>query len=199
MRATSRAANRRCEKPMVRRRPVAYSSSCENQHERRSQTKSGGLIPFRSGFASGSLPMLFGRGSTFVGGTNRGWGSRGRSALLAPADGLDRQWSLRGPRTSKPGHGFRVSYSTSAGDSKTARTGLVTSLGTHPTYIQSATGSPEVDRPVHGEKATVAADGLSVRWRRPPLRRGHVHTITFSEPIGEDKPLFFVATEAITP
>ena len=38
----------------------------------------GACIPFREGFASGNLPLLFAAdGSLFVGGTNRGWGSRG--------------------------------------------------------------------------------------------------------------------------
>src|SRR5262249_5620059 len=35
-------------------------------------------FPFRSGFGSGTVPVRFGQdGSLIVGGTNRGWGSRG--------------------------------------------------------------------------------------------------------------------------
>src|SRR5262245_51123041 len=38
----------------------------------------GACFPFRSGFGSGCVPVRFGQdGSLFVGGTNRGWGSRG--------------------------------------------------------------------------------------------------------------------------
>ncbi len=38
----------------------------------------GACFPFRTGFGSGNVPVRFGKdGSLFVGGTNRGWGSRG--------------------------------------------------------------------------------------------------------------------------
>src|SRR2546421_5055128 len=38
----------------------------------------GACFPFRAGFGSGVVPVRFGKdGSLFVGGTNRGWGSRG--------------------------------------------------------------------------------------------------------------------------
>src|SRR5262249_31118987 len=38
----------------------------------------GACFPFRAGFGSGNVPVRFGEdGSLFVGGTSRGWGSRG--------------------------------------------------------------------------------------------------------------------------
>jgi hypothetical protein len=151
----------------------------------------GACIPFRSGFSSGVLPMLFAPdGSMIVGGTNRGWGSRGRRPFS-----LERMvWTGKVPFEVKDVHarpdGFELTF-TKPVDPKTASDPSSYKISTHAYIYQSAYGSPEVDpTECKVEKATVAPDGLSVRILAGPLQRGHVHTIV-SEGVRstEGKPL----------
>jgi glucose/arabinose dehydrogenase len=140
----------------------------------------GACIPFRSGFASGVLPMLLAPdGSMFVGGTNRGWGSRGQRPFS-----LQRMvWTGKTPFEVRDIHarpdGFEVTF-TRPVDPKTASDPASYKVGTHAYIYQSSYGSPEVDQTqCKVEKATVGADGLSARLVVGPLQRGHVHTINF--------------------
>jgi glucose/arabinose dehydrogenase len=138
----------------------------------------GACIPFRQGFASGNLPLLFSaQGKLFVGETNRGWGSRGsRPFALQRLD-----WTGKVPfeietLRARP-DGFEVTFTEpvdcgAAGDvnSYTAATY---------TYIyQSSYGSPKVDQTEPAvTKATVATDGRSVRLVLSALAEGHVHEL----------------------
>ena len=137
----------------------------------------GACIPFRSGFASGVLPMLFAPdGSMFVGGTNRGWGSRGQRAFS-----LQRMvWTGKVPFEVRDIHarpdGFDLTF-TKPVDPKTASDLAAYKVGTHAYIYQASYGSPEVDQTqCQVEKATVA-----VRWpvgppgRRPAPARSHPH------------------------
>ena len=138
----------------------------------------GACIPFRSGFASGVLPMLFAPdGSMIVGGTNRGWGSRGGRPFS-----LQRLvWIGKVPFeildiNAKP-DGFVLTF-TEPVDPKAAADPASYKVGTHAYVYQSSYGSPEVDQiDCKVEKVTVAADGKSARLVVGPLQRGHVHTI----------------------
>ena len=139
----------------------------------------GACIPFRSGFASGVLPMLFAPdGSMIVSGTNRGWGSRGQRPYS-----LQRLvWTGRVPFEILDVHakpdGFELTF-TKPADPKAASDPVSYKVATHAYIYQSSYGSPEVDQvECKVEKATVAADGKSVRLVVGPLQRGHVHTIT---------------------
>ncbi len=138
----------------------------------------GACFPFREGFASGSLGVeITSDGSMFVGGTNRGWGSRGRLPFS-----IERmRWSGKTPfeiqeMRAQP-DGFELVF-TQPVDKKTA--GDVTSyaLQTYTYIYQASYGSPEVDhtRPKITQ-AMVAKNGLSVRLFIEGLQEGHVHEL----------------------
>ena len=141
----------------------------------------GFCIPFRAGFASGNLPMLFAAdGSLMVGGTNRGWGSRGPRAFA-----LQRLvWTGKTPFEIREVHakpdGFELTF-TAPIDPGTAGDLASYKATTHTYIYQSSYGSPEVDATEPKvEKVTVAADGRSARLVIAPLKRGHVHTLNLA-------------------
>jgi hypothetical protein len=86
--------------------------------------------------------------------------------------------------------GFELTF-TRPVDAKTASDPASYKVGTHTYIYQASYGSPEVDQTeCTVEKATVAADGLSVRLIVGPLLRGHVHTINLhGVRSAEDRPL----------
>jgi len=138
----------------------------------------GACFPFRQGFDSGNLAFLLSpQGSLFVGGTGRGWGSRGGKDFALQR--LD--WTGKVPFEVLKVHalpdGFELTF-TRPVDPGTAGDPKSYALRTY-TYIYHSTyGSPEVDetRPAV-ESVAVAADGLSARLKVGPLREGHVHEL----------------------
>ncbi len=139
----------------------------------------GACFPFRSGFGSGSLSLeMTPQGALFVGGTSRGWGSRGNKGYA-----LDRlEWTGDVPFEIHEMHalsdGFELTFTKpinpeTAGDVKSY------DLSTYCYIYQSAYGSPEVDatKPTI-EKVTVGADGKSVRLTVNGLVEGHVHELS---------------------
>ena len=122
----------------------------------------GACLPFRSGFASGNLPMLFlPDGSMIVGGTNRGWGSRGTRPFA-----LQRMvWTGKVPFEIDEIHarpdGFELTF-TEPVDPATAGDVASYKVSTHTYVYQSTYGSPEVDQTTPKvEKVTVSLDGKS--------------------------------------
>ena len=138
----------------------------------------GACFPFRQGFGSGSLSLLFAKdGSLFVGGTNRGWGSRGTQPYS-----LDRLvWTGKTPFEihqirARP-DGFELTF-TEKVDPATAADPQSYKLTTYAYIYQAAYGSPEVDGTEPAiTKAEVSPDGLSVRLRVDKLQEGHVHEL----------------------
>ena len=138
----------------------------------------GACFPFRQGFASGCLPSLFGPdGALFVGGTNRGWGSRGPREFS-----LERLiWTGKMPfeilhMKAKP-DGFTLSF-TEPVNRETAANPASYSLETYTYIYQSSYGSPEVDQTSPKiTKVDVAADGRSVTLLVDKLQEGHVHEL----------------------
>lgn len=138
----------------------------------------GACFPFRAGFGSGSLSvMMTPGGSMFVGGTNRGWGSRGNKPFAL--ERLD--WTGQTPfevheMRAKP-DGFELTF-TQPVDKATAADPASYSIGTYTYIYQSSYGSPEVD---HTKptivSAKVAEDGRSVRLVLDALQEGHVHEL----------------------
>jgi hypothetical protein len=138
----------------------------------------GACFPFRQGFGSGNVPVRFAPdGSLFVGGTNRGWGSRGNKPFA-----LERLiWTGKTPfeiheMRAKP-DGFELTFTypidpKSAGDVKSY------TIKTYTYIYQSTYGSPEVDetRPTI-DRVEVAADRKSVRLYVSKLMEGHVHEL----------------------
>jgi hypothetical protein len=137
----------------------------------------GACFPFRSGFGSGSLSLKLTDRGMFVGGTNRGWGSRGNRPYA-----LDRLvWTGEVPfevleMRAKP-DGFELTF-TKPIDPKTAGDVSSYQVQTYTYIYQASYGSPEVD---HTEptitKAKMAADGMSVRLQIDGLQEGHVHEL----------------------
>jgi hypothetical protein len=124
------------------------------------------------------VPLLFAPdGSLFVGGINRGWGSRGSKPLA-----LERLvWTGKSPfeiheMRAKP-DGFELTFTepvdpTSAGDPASYR------MTTYCYIYQSSYGSPEVDQTAPAvERVEVAADRRSVRLFVSALQEGHVHEL----------------------
>ena len=134
---------------------------------------------FLGGFQSGLIGVRMAEdGTFFVGGSDRGWGSRGGK----PFDFERVRWTGKTPFEIHEVHaqpeGFELTF-TKPVDAATAR-----AAGSYDveawTYIwQSSYGSPEVDqvKPVV-EVISVADDGLSVRLKVTPLTKGHVHAIS---------------------
>jgi glucose/arabinose dehydrogenase len=139
----------------------------------------GACFPFRAGFGSGNVPVRFGPdGSLFVGGTSRGWGSRGNKPFA-----IERLvWTGKVPfeiheMRAKP-DGFELTF-TKPVDPATA--GKVDSYRMKTfTYIyQAAYGSPEVDATTPTiTKVAVGPDGKSVRLWVDGMQEGHIHDLT---------------------
>jgi glucose/arabinose dehydrogenase len=138
----------------------------------------GACFPFKQGFGSGNVPIRFGKdGSLFVGGTNRGWGSRGNKPFA-----LERLvWTGKVPFEIHEMHakpdGFELTF-TQPMDPKTA--GDVKSYQAKTfTYLYRADyGSPEVDATTPAiDRVEVGKDGKSVRLYWSKLEEGHVHEL----------------------
>jgi hypothetical protein len=137
----------------------------------------GACFPFRSGFGSGSLSLKMTDQGLFVGGTNRGWGSRGGKPYA-----LDRLvWTGAVPfevheMRAKP-DGFELTF-TQAVDPKSAANIASYDLETYTYIYQASYGSPEVDptKPTM-KRAEVASDHRSVRLYVEGLQAGHVHEL----------------------
>lgn len=142
----------------------------------------GACYPFRAGFGSGVVGVEMGpSGAVFVGGTNRGWGSRG------PKDfALERvDWTGKTPFEIKTMRltpkGFKLEFTEpvnvpSAGDEKNY------TMETYTYIYREQYGSPEVD----GTKPTIQAvrvspDRMTVELDVDGLQIGHVHELRIGE------------------
>lgn len=138
----------------------------------------GVCFPFRSGFGSGSLALRMSKtGQLFVGGTNRGWGSRGNKPYAL--ERLD--WTGKLPfevheMRIKP-DGFELTF-TNVADQETLAALDSYEIQTYTYIYQSSYGSPEVDHTKPTIKtATPGADGRSVRLVIDSLQEGHIHEL----------------------
>jgi glucose/arabinose dehydrogenase len=138
----------------------------------------GACFPFRQGLGSGSLSLIQANdGSMFVGGTNRGWGSRGPQQYS-----LDRLvWTGKSPfeiHEMRAGpDGFELTF-TEKVDPATAADPKSYELSTYTYIYQSVYGSPEVDGTMPAiTKVEVSPDGLSARLFVEKLQEGHVHEL----------------------
>ena len=151
----------------------------------------GACFPFRAGQGSGSLALQFTNdGSLFVGGTNRGWGSRGSKPFS-----LDRiiwtgitPFEIREMRAMPDG--FELTF-TEPVNPDTASNPNSYDLMAYTYIYQSDYGSPEVD---HSKpkvtSAKVAPDYRSVRLTIEGLAPGCVHELNASGIRSkQDKPL----------
>ena len=138
----------------------------------------GACFPFRAGFGSGSLSlMLTGTGAMFVGGTNRGWGSRGNRPFSLQR--LD--WTGKVPfeiltMRARP-TGFRLTFTEPVDPDSASKIDSYT-LQTYTYIYQASYGSPEVDHTKPTIKAAnVASDGKTVDLVIDGLKIGHIHEL----------------------
>jgi len=138
----------------------------------------GVCFPFLEGFGSGTLGVeMTPSGSLFVGGTNRGWGSRGKKPFA-----IERvDWTGKVPfeihEMKAQKDGFILTF-TQPVEQKSAADLASYDMKTYTYIYQASYGSPEVDHTNPKiTKATVAADRLSVKLTIDGLQRGHVHEL----------------------
>ncbi len=139
----------------------------------------GACYPFRQGFSCGIVPACFAPdGSLFVGGTSRGWGSRGGKPFA-----LERLvWTGKVPfeiheMKAEP-DGFTLTF-TKPVDPQTAGEIASYKMETYTYIYQADYGSPEVDRTNPTiDKVVVAKDNKSARIWVSKLQEGHIHQLT---------------------
>jgi glucose/arabinose dehydrogenase len=138
----------------------------------------GVCFPFKEGFGSGSLAVLLTpSGHLFVGGTNRGWGSRGNQPFAL--ERLD--WTGETPfevhTMRATTDGFELTF-TEPVDRTTVQNPDSYRLETYTYIYHSNYGSPEVDRTQPRiVNASAGSDGRSVKLTIDAVQEGHVHEL----------------------
>jgi len=138
----------------------------------------GACFPFLEGFASGNVGLeMIDSGALFVGGTNRGWGSRGpREFAIQRVD-----WTGETPfeilqMQAIPG-GFDLVF-TMPVDPATAVDVAGYKMKTYTYIYREAYGSPEVDFTEPTIRSAEVLDaGKRVRLMVDGLQRGHIHEL----------------------
>ena len=138
----------------------------------------GAVFPFLEGFGSGNIVARFAPdGSMFTGGTNRGWGSRGKS----PFSFQRVNWTGKVPfevheMRVKP-DGFELTF-TQPADEKSLADVSSYSMESYTYIYQKGYGSPVVDKtePVVS-KAIPGKSGNSVRLIVDGMVKGNVHEL----------------------
>src|SRR5699024_5892937 len=138
----------------------------------------GACFPFREGFSSGVLRLLWGKGATlYVGMTGRGWPSMGGKKY-----GLQRlTWTGKVPFEMKTIHatsyGFDVTFTKPVNkqDAEKINSYQITNF----TYkYHSGYGSPIIDKKACSvTKAEVAENGTTVKLYVDGLRKGYIHEV----------------------
>jgi glucose/arabinose dehydrogenase len=147
----------------------------------------GACFPFKSGFGSGVVPVCFGKdGSLFVGGTNRGWGSRGPKQFA-----IERLvWTGKVPfeiheMRARP-NGFDLTF-TKPVDADTAGKIESYKMKTFTYIYQASYGSPEVDATIPKiTKVEVSQDRKTVHLKVEGMQEGHIHDLTAAGVRSED-------------
>jgi len=147
----------------------------------------GAVFPFLEGFGSGNIVARFAPdGSMFTGGTNRGWGSRGKS----PFSFQRVNWTGKIPfevheMRVKP-NGFELTF-TQPADEKSLADVSSYSMESYTYIYQKGYGSPVVDKtePVIS-KAIPGKNGKSVRLNVKGMVKGNVHELKMPGIRGKD-------------
>ena len=141
----------------------------------------GVVFPFREGFQSGVLRMIWDReGGMYVGMTSRGWDATGGESY-----GLQRvRWSGMTPFEATTVHaapdGFEIVFTLPVDSASAVNAGSyeVTSFTYH---YHSTYGSPVIDRMKHTVQAVeLTEDGGGVRIAVDSLRDGYIYELTLS-------------------
>lgn len=141
----------------------------------------GACFPFRSGFGSGNVGVeLTESGAMFVGGTNRGWGSRGTKPFAVERLDWTGQVPFEIQRMEAVPDGFRLTF-TKPVDAATAKDLTSYAMQTYTYIYREQYGSPAVDQTTPTITAAhVSEDGLQVTLKVDGLQTGHVHDLTAS-------------------
>lgn len=142
----------------------------------------GAVFHFLDGFEAGIVPMrLSGDGVLFVGGTNRGWASRGSKPFTFERVRWTGETPFEVQTMSATPDGFDLTF-TEPVDPASAGDPASYSMDAWTYVYQSEYGSPEVDRSTPEiRKATVSRDKLKVRLEIDGLVRGHVHHLAMGD------------------
>ena len=140
----------------------------------------GACFPFLMGLRSGPIGVrMSGDGTTlFVGGSDRGWGSRG-----GHPDAFERvRWTGKVPFEIHEMHarpdGFELTF-TSPVDPEIAKNPASYTAREYTWALREEYGGPEVDEVIPKiEVVSVGQDNKSVRIKVTPLTKGHVHQIS---------------------
>lgn len=139
----------------------------------------GACFPFRQGFGSGNVPIRFAPdGSLIVGGTNRGWGSRGPKPFA-----LERLvWTGKTPFEIHEMHakpdGFELTF-TQPVDAGTAGNPKSYAMKTYTYAYRAEYGGPEVDHTTPAiDRVSVGKDGKTARLYIGKLQEGHIHELS---------------------
>ena len=141
-------------------------------------TWQGACFPFREGFQSGLLRMVWGQdGSLFVGQTSRGWAATGKSPF-----GIQRLvWTGKTPfeikTISSTPDGFELGF-TMPIDKKTALDANSYSFNSFTYKYHNTYGSPIINtKTLQIKHIQVSEDGLKARIVLDSLRLGYIHEI----------------------
>lgn len=148
----------------------------------------GVVFPFREGFSSGILRMVWGsEGSMFVGMTARGWGATGGGLY-----GLQRlEWTGQIPFEMKTVQarpdGFEVEF-TKPVDVKSAKNPMSWELSTFTYQYHHNYGSPVINEGNRVIKAiAISPDRLKVRLVLDSLKLGYIHEINAGGVLSQDR------------
>lgn len=138
----------------------------------------GACIPFLEGFGSGSLSLeMTADGSMFVGGTNRGWGSRGRLPFAVERVNWTGKIPFEVHEMRVQPDGFELTFTQPVDRASVERIESY-EMKTYTYIYQSSYGSPEVDQTEPTiTRAIAGEDGRSVRLIVDGLQEGHVHEL----------------------
>ncbi|HLY74985.1 MAG TPA: hypothetical protein VKU80_12770 [Planctomycetota bacterium] len=138
----------------------------------------GACFSFRGGFSSGNVAEVMSQdGSLWVGGTNRGWASRGsRSGAIERVS-----WSGKVPFEVLEMHakhdGFELLFTRPA-EKSAAENAASYAIRTFTYVLHSAYGSPEVDQTTPRiTSIQVSEDGLKARIRLDEMKIGNIHEV----------------------
>jgi hypothetical protein len=143
----------------------------------------GAVFHFLGGFEAGLIPVRMDQedGTLFIGGSNRGWGSRGSKTFTFERVRFKGKAPFEMHDISARADGFEVTF-THPVDAAAAADVKNYTMDAFTYIYQSSYGSPEVDQTTPTVKsATVSADGLKVRLVVDGLVRGHIHHLVLGD------------------
>ena len=138
----------------------------------------GAVFPFLEGFGSGNIVARFATdGSMFTGGTNRGWGSRGKSPFSFQRVNWTGKIPFEVHEMRVKSDGFELTFTQPADEKSLADISSYT-MESYTYIYQKGYGSPVVDKsePVVS-KAIPGKNGKSVRLIVDGMVKGNVHEL----------------------